>query len=112
MTAGTFTGDVRMYRQELLGQVGRGVAGFASGEGHRKRLSLSRTRRMVDAGPDDIGFTLPAQAGTYWVGEAMQTVDFKDLEKVPDPVASANAALARNATHLARALQTNRYPAG
>ncbi len=29
-------------------------------------------------GLNDIGFTIPAQGGTYWVGEAMQTVDFKD----------------------------------
>lgn len=61
---------------------------------------------------NDIGFTLPAQGGTYWVGEAMQTVDFKDLDTVPDAVASSNAGLARNATHLARILQTNKYPAG
>ncbi len=61
---------------------------------------------------NDIGFTLPAQGGTYWVGEAMQTVDFKDLDTVPDAVASSNAGLARNATHLARILQTNHYPAG
>jgi multimeric flavodoxin WrbA len=61
---------------------------------------------------NDLGFTLPAQGGTYWVGEAMQTVDFKDLDKVPDAVASANAGLARNATHLARLLRASQYPAG
>ncbi|TQJ59852.1 multimeric flavodoxin WrbA [Arthrobacter sp. SLBN-83] len=62
-------------------------------------------------GLNDVGFSLPAQGGTYWVGEAMQTVDFKDLEKVPDPVASTNAGLARNAVHLARLLRSNQYPA-
>ena len=62
-------------------------------------------------GLNDIGFTLPAQGGTYWVGEAMQTVDFKDLDEVPDAIASSIAGLARNATHLARALRTQQYPA-
>ena len=62
-------------------------------------------------GLNDVGFSLPAQGGTYWVGEAMQTVDFKDLEKVPDPVASTNAGLARNAVHLARLLRSSQYPA-
>jgi multimeric flavodoxin WrbA len=61
-------------------------------------------------GLNDVGFSLPAQGGTYWVGEAMQTVDFKDLEKVPDPVASTNAGLARNAVHLARLLRSSQYP--
>ena len=62
-------------------------------------------------GLNDVGFSLPAQGGTYWVGEAMQTVDFKDLDQVPDPVASTNSGLARNAVHLARYLRSNQYPA-
>ncbi|TLM80914.1 flavodoxin family protein [Pseudarthrobacter sp. NamE5] len=62
-------------------------------------------------GLNDIGFTIPAQGATYWVGEAMQTVDFKDLDKVPDPVASTNAGLARNAAHLAWVLRKQQYPA-
>ncbi|WP_394253500.1 flavodoxin family protein [Arthrobacter pityocampae] len=62
-------------------------------------------------GLNDVGFTLPAQGGTYWVGEAMQTIDFKDLDQVPDPVASTNAGLARNAAHLATYLTTTNYPA-
>lgn len=62
-------------------------------------------------GLNDVGFTLPAQGGTYWVGEAMQTVDFKDLEQVPAPVTSTNTGLARNAVHLAQYLKTHQYPA-
>lgn len=62
-------------------------------------------------GLNDVGFTLPAQSGTYWVGEAMQTVDFKDLDQVPKPVASTNAGLARNAVHLAQLLRKEQYPA-
>jgi multimeric flavodoxin WrbA len=61
-------------------------------------------------GLNDIGFTLPAQGGTYWVGEAMQAVDYKDLDEVPEPVASTNAGLARNAVHLAQLLRTSQYP--
>jgi hypothetical protein len=60
---------------------------------------------------NDIGFTIPAQGGTYWNGEAMSTVDYKDLDSTPDPVATTNAALARNAVHLASLLRSKQYPA-
>ncbi|WP_323959923.1 NADPH-dependent oxidoreductase [Arthrobacter sp. JZ12] len=62
-------------------------------------------------GLNDIGFTLPAQGGVYWVGEAMQTVDFKDLDEVPDPVASTISSMTANAVHLAKALKVAPYPA-
>jgi multimeric flavodoxin WrbA len=62
-------------------------------------------------GLNDVGFSIPAQGGTYWVGEAMQTVDYKDLDQVPDAVASTNAGLARNAAHLAWLLRRQEYPA-
>lgn len=62
-------------------------------------------------GLNDIGFTVPAQGGVYWVGEAMQTVDFKDLDSVPDPVASTISSIAANAVHLAKALKVAPYPA-
>ena len=35
---------------------------------------------------NDVGFTVPAAAATYWVGEAMQKKDFKDLPEVPDVI--------------------------
>ncbi|MEX1078998.1 MAG: NAD(P)H-dependent oxidoreductase [Homoserinimonas sp.] len=60
---------------------------------------------------NDVGFSLPAQAGTYWNGEAMHTLDYKDLQETPEKVASTNAALAANAAHLARALRASAYPA-
>src|SRR3984885_4732937 len=31
--------------------------------------------------PNDVGFTIPAAAGTYWVGRAMEGTDYKDLKK-------------------------------
>ena len=63
-------------------------------------------------GLSDVGFTLPSQGGTYWVGEAMQTVDYRDLEETPEAVASTTATLARNAVHLARLLREHPYPVG
>jgi len=59
---------------------------------------------------NDVGFTIPAAAVCYWVGEAMQGVDFKDLEKTPDKIAHTSAMVARNATHLARLLKAQQYP--
>ena len=59
---------------------------------------------------NDVGWTLPAGASDYWVGEAMQKKDFKDLPKVPDPVAQGAAMLAANAVHLATMLKEKPYP--
>ena len=59
----------------------------------------------------DIGFTIPAQGGTYWNHEAMNPKDYKDLEQTPAPVAATTATLARNAAHLARQLREDPYPA-
>jgi hypothetical protein len=59
---------------------------------------------------NDIGYTIPVQGSTYWNGAAMQTTDYNDLNEVPAHVASATAAAARNAAHLARILQTAHYP--
>jgi multimeric flavodoxin WrbA len=60
---------------------------------------------------NDVGFSLPAQGSTYWVGEAMQTVDFKDLSEVPENVAHSITSMARNAAHLSRQLRAAPYPA-
>lgn len=58
---------------------------------------------------NDVGWTIPAAAANYWVGEAMQKTDFKDLEKVPDAVQQGAAMLAANAAHLAKLLQQHPY---
>ncbi|HEY6799760.1 MAG TPA: NAD(P)H-dependent oxidoreductase [Agromyces sp.] len=60
---------------------------------------------------NDIGFTVPAQGGTYWNGAAMEKTDYKDLAVTPDAVLQANATLTRNAVHLARLLRERPYPA-
>lgn len=66
----------------------------------------------VFQGLGDVGFTVPAQAATYWVGEAMQAVDYQDLEATPEKTAGTTQVLARNATHLAGLLKASPYPAG
>ncbi|MEV8085641.1 flavodoxin family protein [Pseudarthrobacter oxydans] len=71
-----------------------------------------KTVADTQQGLNGVGFTLPAQGATYWVGEAMQTVDYKDLKAVPEKVAATTAGAARNAAHLARYLRTSQYPAG
>ncbi|MGP1355251.1 flavodoxin family protein [Roseicyclus sp.] len=59
---------------------------------------------------NDVGFTIPANGGVYWVGEAMQSTNYIDLEKVPDPVQSTLDRAAANAAHLARLLKRAEYP--
>jgi multimeric flavodoxin WrbA len=61
-------------------------------------------------GLNDIGFSLPSQGSTYWVGEAMQSVDFKDLAEVPEVVATTTAGVVRNAEHLAKLLRRENFP--
>ena len=60
---------------------------------------------------NDIGYTIPAQTSVYWNGEAMQTIDYKDLDETPEAVSSAIATASRNAAHLARQLTAQAYPA-
>ncbi|AXL12764.1 flavodoxin [Microbacterium foliorum] len=59
---------------------------------------------------NDIGYSVPAQGSVYWNGEAMHTVDYKDLDETPEKVAQATATAARNAAHLARLLADDGYP--
>jgi multimeric flavodoxin WrbA len=59
---------------------------------------------------NDTGWTIPAAAVGYWVGEAMGKVDFKDLPSVPDKVRSTVQMLASNAVHLATLLKATPYP--
>jgi len=61
---------------------------------------------------NDFGFTIPANGVSYWVGEAMGSVDFKDLDEVPEKVSGVIETLARNAAHLAGQLTGAGYPAG
>jgi multimeric flavodoxin WrbA len=64
----------------------------------------------VFQGLSDCGFTIPPGAAVYWVGEAMGSVDFKDLDEVPEGVQSMVVRVASNAVHLARVLRTQPFP--
>ena len=59
----------------------------------------------------DVGFSTAANAGTYWVGEAMKPVDYLDHDETPEGTAAATEMAARHAVHLARLLQEHPYPA-
>lgn len=59
---------------------------------------------------NDTGWTIPAVAACYWVGEAMGDVDFKDLPHRPRMVSKTAAMVASNAAHLARLLKGVPYP--
>ena len=59
---------------------------------------------------NDEGWTIPASAACYWVGEAMQKKDFKELDEVPEPVRQSVAMAAANAAHLAGLLSQQPYP--
>lgn len=59
---------------------------------------------------NDVGFSVPAQAGTYWVGEAMGSTDYNDLDASPASVVSTTKTAAANAVHLAHLLRGAAYP--
>jgi len=59
---------------------------------------------------NDVGWTIPAVAACYWVGEAMGSTDFKDLKATPDKVTETGKMVADNAAHLAGLLKANPYP--
>ncbi|NIJ39029.1 multimeric flavodoxin WrbA [Sphingopyxis panaciterrae] len=59
---------------------------------------------------NDVGWTIPAVAACYWVGEAMGSVDFKDLDHRPRKVTQTAKMVAANAAHLARLLKQAPYP--
>ena len=59
---------------------------------------------------NDTGFTIPAIAACYWVGEAMGSVDFKDLKSTPSEIDETAAMVTSNAAHLARLLKADNYP--
>ena len=59
---------------------------------------------------NDVGWTIPAIGGCYWVGEAMGSTDFKDLEHRPRMITKTAKMVAANAAHLARLLKISPYP--
>jgi len=59
---------------------------------------------------NEVGFTIAASAVTYWVGEAMQATDYKDLDETPEKTQRATSMSVRNAVHLAQLLKREAYP--
>lgn len=59
---------------------------------------------------NDLGFSLPPTAMTYWVGEAMTGKEYSEFEKPPKKVALATAMSAAGAAHLANVLREKPYP--
>lgn len=58
----------------------------------------------------DVGFTIPANGMAYWVGEAMGSTDFNELDEVPEKVRSTVKTAVANAVHLAGLLAEDPYP--
>lgn len=59
---------------------------------------------------NDVGFTLPPNAVTYWVGEAMGDKDYKDFKTSPEVTTYATALMVAGAAHLAGVLKRMPYP--
>jgi len=59
---------------------------------------------------NDLGFSLAANALTYWVGEARTGREYRDLEPVPASTKDATEMMVRNAVHLARLLKHAPFP--
>ena len=67
------------------------------------------TAQLVQA-LNDVGWTIPAVAACYWVGEAMGSTDFQDLPETPEMVEKTAKMVAANAVHLAGMLKGSPYP--
>jgi multimeric flavodoxin WrbA len=90
-------------RPTMLGKVGLvAVVGNEDGAHHC-------TAEVLQA-LNDVGVTAPANASTYWVGEAMQGTDYNDLDGTPEKTDVTTRAAAANAVHLARLLKHAAYP--
>jgi multimeric flavodoxin WrbA len=59
---------------------------------------------------NDLGFSLPPTAVTYWVGEAMTGKEYSEFKKPPSKVAITTAMAAAGAAHLAKLLKASPYP--
>jgi len=59
---------------------------------------------------NDVGFSIAANASTYWVGEAMGSDDYNDLDETPEKTAGTTITAATNVLHLARLLKTDPFP--
>ena len=91
-------------RPQVFGKVG--IAAVVGNEDGAHHISAALFQTL-----SDVGFTVPAQAVTYWNGEAMGSVDYQDLDQTPETTAGTTTVAAANAAHLARLLKSAPYPA-
>jgi multimeric flavodoxin WrbA len=89
-------------RPEISGKVA--VVAVVGNEDGAHHVSAESFQALAD-----VGFTIPAQGVTYWNGEAMQGVDYLDLDETPEAVAQATTTAAENAAHLAGLLKAQPY---
>ena len=93
---------------ELGGDRRRGPADHVR-QGRRRRRRRQRGRRpprgrrAASRRSATSGSRSRPSGATYWVGEAMQAVDYRDLPPTPEKTEARLVALARHATHLAQA---------
>lgn len=59
---------------------------------------------------NDVGFSVAANAGTYWVGEAMGSIDYSDAGPKAETTGAATKTVAANTAHLAHLLAAQPYP--
>jgi multimeric flavodoxin WrbA len=80
------------------------VAAIVGNEDGAHRISADLFQAL-----NDVGFTIPAGAACYWVGEAMGSSDFQDLDETPEATFETARMLAANTAHLATLLKTRPY---
>src|ERR1700761_3257765 len=91
------------YRMPTFGKVGLvAVVGNEDGAHH--------AAAEIYQALNDLGFSLPPTAVTYWVGEAMTGKEYSEFKEPPEKVAVASAMAASGAAHLAKLLKTTPYP--
>jgi multimeric flavodoxin WrbA len=61
---------------------------------------------------NDVGFTIPAVASTYWTDEVGRYRDYIDLPETPEATATSLERVALHLVHLAAALARAPYPSG
>ncbi|MFI5907940.1 flavodoxin family protein [Dactylosporangium sp. NPDC051541] len=94
--------DAEIGQPTMHGKVGVvGVVGNEDGAHH--------VTAEVFQALNDVGFTIPAGGGTYWVGEAMGKLDYADAGPKPETTGAATKTLAAHAAHLAKLLADSPY---
>lgn len=81
------------------------VAAIVGNEDDAHNVTASLYQALSDG-----AWTIPTGASSYWVGEAMHSTDFKELDQLPEKVTVTAKMVASNAAHLARLLKAEPYP--